>query len=213
MDGLDSDVWVTADGVAVLDHDGIVRRGLRKIPIAQLPRAELPPHILSLDDLYEQLATTVGASAVELSLDLKDDAALDATLNSARSAGAAAQLWLCHPDATRLAAWRGRAHDIRLVHSTRKARMPDGPERLAAQLSNAGIDVVNLHVSDWTAGTVALFRRFDLVVLAWDAQLQRQVEALVAMGIDGVFADDPDVMTAVLGRNGPGALPTPSRTP
>ena len=28
--GLESDVWLTADGVAVLDHDGLLRSGLRK---------------------------------------------------------------------------------------------------------------------------------------------------------------------------------------
>ena len=29
--GLESDVWVTADGVPVLDHDGVVRSGLRRM--------------------------------------------------------------------------------------------------------------------------------------------------------------------------------------
>ena len=33
--GLESDVWRTADGVAVLDHDGVVRAGLRRVPIAR----------------------------------------------------------------------------------------------------------------------------------------------------------------------------------
>ena len=33
--GLESDVWMTADGVAVLDHDGVVKKGLRKRPISE----------------------------------------------------------------------------------------------------------------------------------------------------------------------------------
>ncbi|MET0902947.1 MAG: glycerophosphodiester phosphodiesterase family protein, partial [Acidimicrobiales bacterium] len=36
--GLESDVWLTRDGEAVLDHDGVVRQGLRKRPIAELDR-------------------------------------------------------------------------------------------------------------------------------------------------------------------------------
>ncbi len=43
--GLESDVWVTADGVAVLDHDGVVGGRLRRRPIASVERAALPDHI------------------------------------------------------------------------------------------------------------------------------------------------------------------------
>ena len=32
--GLESDVWLTADGIPVLDHDGRVRHGVRRWPIA-----------------------------------------------------------------------------------------------------------------------------------------------------------------------------------
>ena len=32
--GLESDVWLTSDGVPVLDHDGVVRARLRSRPIA-----------------------------------------------------------------------------------------------------------------------------------------------------------------------------------
>src|SRR4029079_3570744 len=38
--GLESDVWVTADGIPVLDHDGVVRKSLgRTRPIGELRRA------------------------------------------------------------------------------------------------------------------------------------------------------------------------------
>ncbi|MGZ6961807.1 MAG: glycerophosphodiester phosphodiesterase, partial [Ilumatobacteraceae bacterium] len=50
--GLESDVWVTADGVAVLDHDGVVKRPIgRNRPIAELSRSALPGHIPSLSEL------------------------------------------------------------------------------------------------------------------------------------------------------------------
>jgi glycerophosphoryl diester phosphodiesterase len=50
--GLESDVWLTSDGVPVLDHDGLVRRTFAKgRPIAGVTRAQLPAHIPALTDL------------------------------------------------------------------------------------------------------------------------------------------------------------------
>ncbi|HEV8115149.1 MAG TPA: glycerophosphodiester phosphodiesterase family protein, partial [Acidimicrobiales bacterium] len=68
--GLETDVWLSADGVAVLDHDGTVRTGLRRRPIAQLRAADLPPTVPTLVQLYE----AVGCD-LELSVDVKDPAA------------------------------------------------------------------------------------------------------------------------------------------
>src|SRR5260370_36126998 len=65
--GLESDVWLTADGVPVLDHDGFARAGRRKRPIGELARVALPSHIPTLEDLYR-----AGGGAAELSLDGKD---------------------------------------------------------------------------------------------------------------------------------------------
>ena len=64
---LESDVWLTADGVAVLDHDGLVGGRLRRRPIREVARADLPPHIPTLLELYDTLGTDF-----DLSLDLKD---------------------------------------------------------------------------------------------------------------------------------------------
>src|SRR5688572_10956890 len=73
--GIESDVWVTDDGEAVLDHDGIVGGWLRRRPIATVPRSRLPEHVPTLSDLYEAVGTHL-----PLSLDLKDPAAIDAVL-------------------------------------------------------------------------------------------------------------------------------------
>ena len=67
--GLESDVWLTADGVPVLDHDGVVRVQRRKRTIRELRRDQLPAHIPTLAELFERCGTDY-----ELSLDLKDEA-------------------------------------------------------------------------------------------------------------------------------------------
>jgi glycerophosphoryl diester phosphodiesterase len=193
--GLESDVWLTEDGVAVLDHDGVVRSGARKRPISSVARAKLPGHIPTLAELYDACGTDY-----ELSLDVKDPAALPAVLAVARGAGdgAIGRLWLCHHDWELVAAWRRDDPDVRLVDSTRLKRIREGPERRAANLADAGVDAVNLHHTDWTGGLTTLFHRFKRLTFGWDAQHERVIEALLAMGIDGVYSDHVDRMTDAL---------------
>ena len=191
--GLESDVWVTADGVAVLDHDGVVRKGVRRRPIAEVPRAELPEHIPSLAELYDCCG-----SDLPLSLDVKDPGALDATVDAARQAGAEEQLWLCHPDWELVATWRSRAEGAKLVDSTRIGKVKEGPERRAMSLRRAGIDCINMHESDWTGGLTTLFHRFGLECFGWDAQLPRVLSQLLDRGVDAVYSDHVDRMVDAL---------------
>ena len=191
--GLESDVWVTADGVAVLDHDGVIRNGLRRRPIASLRRDELPEHIPTMAELY----AAVGPS-LPLSLDVKDSDAVEATVQAAADAGALEGLWLCTPRWEEAAAWKERWPHVKVVDSTRLAKMKEGPERRAATLADAGIDAVNLHWSDWTAGMVALFHRFERATFGWDCQHRRQLDAVLEMGIDAVYSDHVDRMVDAL---------------
>lgn len=196
--GLESDVWVTADGEAVLDHDGVVRSGIRRRPISEIRRADLPPHIPTLGELYEAVGT-----ALPLSLDVKDPAAAEPTIAVARSAGGMAvpNLHLCSPDWELAASWKALDPDIVAVDSTRMRRIKEGPERRAAALRDAGVDVVNMHHSDWSGGMVALFHRFERKVFAWDCQFRRHLDGMLHLGVDGLYSDHVDrMMDAIAGR-------------
>lgn len=195
--GLESDVWLTSDGEAVLDHDGVVRNGLRKRAISDCTRAELPLHIPTLDDLYAEVGTDL-----DLSLDVKDPAAFERTVAVARAAGGGAleRLWLCHHDWELVASWRPQCDEVRLVDSTWLKRIPEGPERRAAALASAGVDALNMHHSEWTGGLVALAHRFEVLCFAWDAQHDRILGGLLDMGIDAVYSDHVDRMTDALAR-------------
>jgi glycerophosphoryl diester phosphodiesterase len=195
--GLESDVWLTSDGEAVLDHDGVVRHGLRKRPIAACRRADLPPHIPTLAELYDDVGT-----AHDLSLDVKDPAAFERVIEVAAAAGALERLWLCHHRWKQVAEWRSRCPDVRLVDSTFLGHMPDGPERRAAELAEAGVDAVNLHHSEWTGGLAALFHRFEVLCFGWDAQHGRILDGLLDAGLDAVYSDHVDRMVEALARAG-----------
>jgi glycerophosphoryl diester phosphodiesterase len=193
--GLESDVWLTADGVPVLDHDGTVRAGLRRRPISSVPRNDLPAWIPSLEELYATCGTSF-----HLSLDVKDPAAAGPTIEVARAAGSDGlqRLWLCHPDWQVAREWRALSDEVRIVDSTRLRRMKDGAERRAADLASAGIDAVNLHHTDWNMGLATLFHRFDRLCFGWDAQFERVLVQLLRYGLDGVYSDHVDRMVDAL---------------
>jgi glycerophosphoryl diester phosphodiesterase len=192
--GLESDAWVTRDGAIVLDHDGVLGR-VRKRPLVEFERAALPAHIPTLEELYVECGTDF-----ELSLDIKDAAAIEGVIDVAQRFRATERLWLCHHDWRTVASWRAFDPDVKLVDSTRLKWMKDGPERRAAQLAEAGIDAVNMHATDWSGGLTTLFHRFDRDALAWDAQHARQLDELIDMGIDGVFSDHADRMATAIAK-------------
>ncbi|MGA7757035.1 MAG: glycerophosphodiester phosphodiesterase [Ilumatobacteraceae bacterium] len=194
--GLESDVWLTSDGVAVLDHDGVVKRGLRKRPIREFRRAELPPHIPTLAGLLEEVGTDYS-----LSLDLKDpdSAAPIVEVVSAIDRSMLERLWLCEPSLNRVIELRERFDDggrvpVRLLQTTRLERIKGTPERRAEYLARHGIDGINLHRTDWNGGLVALFHRFDLVAFSWDLQHEHDLRPALRMGVDAVYSDHVDVM-------------------
>jgi glycerophosphoryl diester phosphodiesterase len=191
--GLESDVWITADGTPVLDHDGVVKRAFgRSRPIAEMPRAGLPSHIPSLAELIERCG-----SDYHLSLDLKDAASGQIVIDVVAEAAPELleRLWLCAPQWESMLSLRGQG--AKLVDSTRLSRIKEGPERRAATLRENGIDAVNLHHSDWNGGMVALFHRFERAAFGWDMQEPHILQAGLRMGLDGVYSDWVDRMIEV----------------
>lgn len=198
--GLESDVWVTADGVAVLDHDGVVRQGVRKKPIAAFERADLPPHIPSLAELLDACGTDYA-----LSLDLKDPESAAPIVDTVRAADPTMlpRVWLCETDLDRVLALRDRYpagddHPVRLLQTTRLERIRETPEQRAAVLARHGVDGINLHRTDWTGGLSTLFHRFGLVAFGWDLQDDLDLRTALRMGLDAVYSDHVDVMVDAL---------------
>lgn len=189
--GLESDVWLTSDGEVVLDHDGVVRTGMRRRPISSVARSDLPEHVPTLQDLL-----ALDPLERHLSLDLKDPAAAEPTLAAiaALAPERAERAWLCHPDLELLSDLVASCGAVNLVHSTRLDRLGVTPEMHAAQLARRGIRAVNFHHSDWSGGLVTLYHRFGIVCLGWDLQLEHSLRTALRMGLDGVFSDHVDVM-------------------
>ena len=191
--GLESDVWLTADGVAVLDHDGVVKKGLRRRPISEFERADLPEHIPTLLELLQTCGTDYS-----LSLDLKDPESAGPIVDVIASVDATMleRTWLCEAGLNRVIELRELFGDtpIRLLQTTRLERIKGTPERRAEYLARNHIDGINLHRTDWNGGLVALFHRFELFTFGWDMQHEHELRTALRMGLDAVYSDRVDVM-------------------
>lgn len=196
--GLESDAWLTADGVVVLDHDGVTGPLWRRRAISACSRDELPDHIPALSELYASCGTEF-----ELSLDVKDPAALAAIGAVAAAHRAAGRLWLCHNDWRPMAAWHQIVPESHLVESTNRAWMSEGLSARVSALSAAGLDAVNMHRSQWDDEAVHEVHAVGLRAFAWDAQSEADLVRLVGLGIDGVYSDHVDRMMRVLTGGGP----------
>lgn len=196
--GLETDVWLSADGIVVCAHDPAVGKGLRRHKLASTSAAELAGlGVPTLESVYVELG-----SRFELSVDVKLPEAALPLLAVARDHDALERLWVCSPDVELLRSLRAETPStgprVNLVHSTRRRGIEAPLERHAFDLAQHGIDAMNLHHTEWTAGLVSLFHRFDLKAFAWDAQEVRHLRAVLKMGVDAVYCDHPDRMVATV---------------
>lgn len=194
--GIESDVWLTADGELVLEHGGKI--GIRRRPISSFSRADLPAEVITLPELQQRVG-----NEVDISIDIKDDDAMAPVMGwvDSLSIDARKRIWLCHESWEWLAEWRSLDPHVRLVDSCSVDDMNQGLERRAHQLAEAGIDAVNLRRSEWSGGNVTLFHRFGRICFGWDAQHGRVIRELLRMGIDGVYSDHVDVMAGVFAEH------------
>lgn len=191
--GIETDVWLTADGVAALHHGGSIRRRGRRVPIAVLSAADLPASVPTLTDLYDACGTDL-----ELSLDLKDGRSAQAVLDVARKAGHdRSRLWLCGRGTGPLL-WRPLDEQVRLVCDTRAAHVADGWPVYLRQVRSGGGDAINLRRRQWTRALIDQVHRADLLAFGWDAQSARRIQALLALGCDAIYSDHVDRMVRAL---------------
>jgi glycerophosphoryl diester phosphodiesterase len=182
--GLESDVWVTADGVAILDHDGLVGLRPRRQRIPTVSRAAVPHRMPALEDLYAECGADF-----QLSLDVKHADAAAPVVAVARAAGAADSTWLCGPtDSVRQ--WRREfGDDVRLVDSTRREFVREGVAERARALAAAGVNALNMRQDEWTAADIAATHEAGILAFGWDVNRGRDLTRLLRSGCDAVYSD------------------------
>jgi glycerophosphoryl diester phosphodiesterase len=186
---LESDVRLSLDGVPVLVHDPYVRgdrwfpRRVRRLTADRLRRFG----VITLEDLYRELGTDY-----ELSIDLKDTAAIGATLDVARRAGAVDRLWLVYESVYTLQHARRASSDVRLVHEARLPELDRRTVRYEAHMDllvRSRSDAQNTHWSRWTPALVEACHSRGLLAFGSIAQKRHQMERALAKGLDGLYTD------------------------
>jgi glycerophosphoryl diester phosphodiesterase len=185
--GLETDAWVTADGIVVLDHDGVHQRGRNEVPITEVPRNELLAHIPSLADLYATCGTDF-----DLAIDVKGKDAENAILDVAQAHGAANRLWLFTPTTMR----PGRVRPAHGGATLRRDQLRNKKLRRAVllQLMAQGTEVVNARWPLWRRSAIDDVHGLGMLAFAWDVQSSIALRRCEVIGIDGIFSDHIDLL-------------------
>ena len=196
--GLETDAWLSADGVPVLSHDRTYRRPGRRPFVRRSTAAALAQDgIPSLADLY----AAVGPG-LPLSVDLQHPEVALPVLEIARAAGAIDRLYACSGDLALLRRVRAASRDVGVVHSTRARRVTGGLTKRMAVLASIGVDVLNMPWRDWTPELVDAARGAGLRPWAWDAHTAHGVERALDLRVDALYSDHPDLLVAALAVRG-----------
>jgi glycerophosphoryl diester phosphodiesterase len=212
--GLESDVWLTSDGVPALHHNGVYGPPWRRRHISGIRSDDLPAWLPTLPALYAACGT-----GFELSLDIKEPAgthraAVRAVLDAARTGGGAqalGRMWLCG-GVDELRMWREFDDHVRLVNSTslRAVRDGGGIERYAATLAAVGVAALNIRAREWRAESAPMVRvlhESGVLAFGWDAQSPWTLSRLRRFEVDGAYCDHVARLVRVTGeqRSGGGA--------
>jgi glycerophosphoryl diester phosphodiesterase len=186
---LETDAWLSQDGAVVLDHDGVAGPGRRE-PIAEVRRDQLPAHIPTLDELYDDCGTDF-----ELAIDVHTAVIAEAVVAVAQRYGAANRIWLVAPQASHLEAFDGAHRAVTVRGNVIRSRRRGGA---LASAHASGVEAINTRWMWWTRGMVEEVHAMGMLAFGYDAQRRSSLDRCMAIGLDGVFSDHVDRMLAAI---------------
>jgi glycerophosphoryl diester phosphodiesterase len=191
--GLETDAWLTADGVIVLDHDGVHRAAKRRhLPIAQVRHEQLPAQVPTLDELY-----TACGTGFDLAIDVRLPDVAAAVVQVARRHDALARLWLVAPAPTLLSQWRALDERVHLAHTI---RLRERSTSAVQDIARHGGEALNMRWPWWTPSYLRWVHDAGLLAFGYDAQSPFALRRCAALSLDGVFSDHVHRMTQMLGQ-------------
>jgi len=190
LDGIETDVQRTKDGVLVIHHDFVV--GLRLISdLDYAELRELRPQIMTLDALLELLEPYPDFL---LNLELKSIPGLEDGRAHELADGVAGwsgrrRVWISSYDPVALFKIRERRPELPLGYLFRVY----DTGRMAELL---GIEAVHPHWRLVTAARVARWHKKSLAVATWTVNDAGAARKLAGLGVDVIMGDDAEVLLA-----------------
>jgi glycerophosphoryl diester phosphodiesterase len=209
---VETDVHLSADGEAVIAHDPTLERVAdgRTERVADLPRARLREVDLGGGQGFVTLGEALHAfPGTRFNIDVKTDAAVHATVEAVRSAGAADRVLLTAFSDTRrrrlaamvpgVATSAGRASVLR----ARVASVARNPALLRRAVAGAHALQIPERVGRMVLLTPALVRSAHAAgveVHVWTVNDEADMRRLLALGVDGIVTDRADLALRVVAQ-------------
>jgi glycerophosphoryl diester phosphodiesterase len=208
---VETDVHVSADGVAMISHDPDLRRLLgRRATIAHLTSTELRRLDLGFGQAYCSLAEALdGFPDLRFNIDIKIGGAVGPAVEAIREAGATRRVLIgSFSPGRRTAAVRmlpGVATSISArgaVGSVAAARAGSLPilRRILRDVQAVQLPVSVLGMPAFTPRTITAFHDAGVEVHAWTINEPAEMDRLLELGVDGLVTDRSDLAIEAVGR-------------
>ena len=191
------DVKLTADGVPILMHDDSLKRttGLDRL-VAQTPRAELPPSVPT----FEEAIACLGELGLGCNVEIKPCAGRE--VETARVAvEVLRRRWPASLPAPLLSSFKRASLMAAKEAAPEFARailLGEIAGNWLARAQEVGAVAVNTDGTKLTMAQAAEIKKAGYALGAYTINDPQQARALIAMGVDFIFSDTPDVILAAL---------------
>jgi glycerophosphoryl diester phosphodiesterase len=208
---VETDVHVSADGVAMISHDPDLRRLVgRRVAVDHLTSQELRRIDLGWGQNYCSLAEALdGFPDVRFNIDIKIGGAVQPTVDAIRAAGATRRVLVgSFNPRRRLAAIRmlpGVATSISArgavaaVAAARRGTLAS-LRRILRDVQAVQLPESVLRMRAFTPRTIAAFHAAGVEIHAWTINDPAAMDRLLALGVDGLVTDRADLGMEALAR-------------
>jgi glycerophosphoryl diester phosphodiesterase len=208
---VETDVHVSADGVAVISHDPDLKRLLgRRATIAHLTSTELRRLDLGYGQGYCTLAEALdGFPDLRFNIDIKIGGAVLPTVEAIHSAGATRRVLVgSFSPRRRLAAVRmlpGVATSVSArgaIGAVAAARAGSlrSLRRILRDIQAVQLPPSVLRMPAFTPRTIAAFHAAGVEIHAWTINDPAEMDRLLALGVDGLVTDRADLAIEAVAR-------------
>jgi len=208
---VETDVHVSADGVAMISHDPDLRRlAGRTARVEHLTSHELRRVDLGDGQAFCSLAEALDAfPETRFNIDIKIGGAVGSTVEAIRSANAVSRVLVGSfgprrrieavrmlPGVATSVSARGAAGAIAAARAGRRATV----RRILRDVQAIQIPPRVLRMGSFTARTMAAFHDAGVEVHAWTINDEADMERLLDLGVDGLVTDRADLAMRLLER-------------
>jgi glycerophosphoryl diester phosphodiesterase len=193
--GWETDVRLSRNGDAILQHDWWIARGFR-LSRSRTASSSLLRRLQIMTAEEFARSTLADHPDVPVSVDLKEPGAGRIFTAELARADAAVldHVYLCSADLDELHALRSDFPTVRIVHSAEARRFSRPLVEHVVVLGAQGVDACNVPVEDWTEDAVEAAHAAGVKVFSSLINQVPRMRRALELGVDGVYTDEVEMM-------------------